>query len=451
MNQGRVNGPRDVAGSSPSRQRAGWRDWVDPRRVGWVRSLLVFVPITVVASFAGVPASVEFFLAALAIVPLAGLIGEATEAAACRVGPGLGGLLNATFGNAAELIIAIFALAQGLDPIVKASLTGSVIGNLLLVLGGSFLAGGIKYPVQKFNRVAAGSGATLMVLAAVGLVIPALFHGIVGVDQPGAEHRLSLSVSVILIVAYGLNLLFSLKTHKNLYNPKDVDMDAAHHGRALWGQRKSLVVLLISTAFVAWMSEILVGAVDDASQALGLTEIFVGVIVVAIIGNAAEHSTAVLMAWKNRSDLAVGIAMGSALQIALFVAPVLVFVSYLRAEPMDLLFSPLEVVAVILAVLLARMVAEDGESNWLEGAMLLMIYAILGVAFFFLPGPKEGRHEPNTRPAVSRSTGSTAARQVLFRFGQVQHPSATLAKTHVVAVDQLGDGLGRHRDEAAGA
>jgi Ca2+:H+ antiporter len=361
--------------------------------------LLVFVPATAVALLLRAPASVLFVLAALAIVPLAGLIGEATEALACRFGPGVGGLLNATFGNAAELIIALFALAKGLDPVVKASLTGSVIGNLLLVLGASLLAGGIKHPVQRFNRTAAGSGSTLMVLAAVGLVVPAIFHQIVGSNHQYAEHELSIAVSVILMVAYGLSLLFSLGTHKDQFNPKNVDLDALHHGKALWGRRKSVVVLLSSTALVAWMSEVLVGAVEGASHALGLTEVFVGVIVVAIVGNAAEHSTAVLMAWKNQADLAVGIAMGSALQIALFVAPVLVFASLLRAHPMDLLFSPLEVVAVILAVILARMVAEDGESNWLEGAMLLMIYAILGVAFFFLPEPRASRAEPDRPPA----------------------------------------------------
>ncbi|MCA1686316.1 MAG: hypothetical protein LC745_10120, partial [Planctomycetia bacterium] len=199
---------------------------------------------------------------------------------------------------------------------------------------------------------------------------------------------------VILIVAYGLNLLFSLRTHKDHYNPKNDD-DA--HGGTVWGRRKSVVVLLASTAFVAWMSEILVGAVEEASRAVGMTEIFVGVIVVAIVGNAAEHSTAVLMAWKNQADLAVGIAMGSALQIALFVAPVLVFISYLREQPMGLLFSPMEVAAVLLAAILARMVSEDGESNWLEGAMLLMIYAILGTAFFFLPAPK-----PSPAPHAGR-------------------------------------------------
>jgi len=383
VNQGRVNGPGAGVGAGPG---GSWSDWVDPRKIGLIRLLLLFVPATAAAQLAGAPAIATFTLAAMAIVPLAGLIGEATEALSGRLGPGIGGLLNATFGNAAELIIAMFALMRGLDQVVKASITGSIIGNLLLVLGASLLAGGIKYPVQRFNRTAAGSGATLMVLAAVGLLIPAIFHSNVGSKAAFAEHGVSLSVSVILMIAYGLNLLFSLKTHKDLYNPKHVDSDTVQHEGEGWGRRKSVAVLLVSTAFIAWMSEVLVGAVEEASLTLGLTEIFVGVIVVAIVGNAAEHSTAVLMAWKNQADLAVGIAMGSALQIALFVAPVLVFASYLRkAGPMDLLFSPMEVAAVILAVILARMVAEDGESNWLEGAMLLMIYAILGVAFFFLP------------------------------------------------------------------
>ena len=270
-----------------------------------------------------------------------------------------------------------------------------MIGNLLLVLGASLLAGGIRHSVQRFNRTAAGSGTTLMVLAAVGLVIPAIFHRLVGDNEDHAEHGLSLAVSLILTVAYVLNLVFSLVTHKDLYNPGAEDKEAAIHDPAGWGLRKSTVVLLASTAVVAWMSEVLVGAVDEASRSMGMTEAFVGVIVVAIVGNAAEHSTAVAMAWKNQMDLAVGIAMGSALQISLFVAPALVFVSYLRAEPMDLLFTPMEVAAVILAALLARMAAEDGESNWLEGAMLLMIYAILGVAFFFLPEAKS-----QTPPAV---------------------------------------------------
>lgn len=362
-----------------------------------MRVLLVFVPVTAVASLLGAPESALFVLAGLAIVPLAALIGESTEALVHRLGPGIGGLLNATFGNAAELIIALFALSKGLDQVVKASIAGSIIGNLLLVLGASLLAGGIRHPVQRFNRTAAGSGAILMALAAIGMLVPAIFHYLVGSRVPRSEHGLSLSVSVIQMVTYGLSLLFSLVTHKDLFNPKNVDIDSACHEGVSWGGRRATTVLLASTALVAWMSEILVGSVDEASHALGLTEAFVGVVVVAIVGNAAEHSTAVLMAWKNQADLAVGIAMGSALQIALFVAPALVFASYLRPHPMDLLFSPMEVVAVILAVVVARMVAEDGESNWLEGAMLLMIYAILAAAFFYMPAPiAEGARHAGT-------------------------------------------------------
>lgn len=399
MTKGRVNGPEAIAAFD-------WRDWLDPRRVGWLTMLLVFVPITAIAEWKHAPAMVLFVLAGFAIVPLAGLIGASTEALAHRVGPGIGGLLNATFGNAAELIIAGFAMSKGLDGVVKASLTGSILGNLLLVLGASLLAGGIRHPVQRFNRTAAGTGGTLMVLAAVGMVIPAVFHQLVGENHVYAEHGLSLSVSLILILAYGLNLLFSLVTHQDLFNPTEESVeDEGEHAGSQKGLWRPVLGLLISTAFVAWMSEILVGSVEEASQTFGLTEVFVGVVIVAVVGNAAEHSTAVLVAWKNKMDLSLGIAMGSALQIALFVAPLLVFASYLRAEPMDLLFTPLEVVAVILAAILARMVAEDGESNWLEGAMLLMIYAILAVAFFFLPDAvrpsKAGGGVPIHAPATA--------------------------------------------------
>ena len=405
----RVNGPEAIG------PLVKWtlRDWIDPRRVGWMRVLLAFVPVAVIGSFGGARPIVVFILSAIAIIPLAGLIGEATEALAHKMGPGIGGLLNATFGNAAELIIALFALFKGYDNVVKASLTGSIIGNLLLVLGASLLAGGIRHRVQRFNKTAAGSGATLMVLAAMGMVIPAIFHRLVGEGETYAEHGLSLSVSLILVLAYSLNLLFSLVTHKDLYNPKNVDADAEMNDGAVTSTRHSVAKLLISTLFVAWMSEILVGTVDEASRALGLTEVFIGVVVVAIVGNAAEHSTAVIMAWKNQADLAVGIAMSSALQIALFVAPMLVFVSYLRPQPMDLLFTPMEVAAVILAVILARMVSEDGESNWLEGAMLLMIYAILATAFFFLP--KEYRALERDKAAAAVETRELICLQAVSR------------------------------------
>ncbi len=383
--------PVDVAnpsGSKPGGDPPSWRDWVDPRRAGWLRPLLLFVPATILARLVGAPGPWLFVLSAVAIIPLAGLIGEATEELSDELGPGIGGLLNATFGNAAELIISMFALFNGLDGVVKASLTGSIIGNILLVLGASLLAGGMKHRVQRFNRTAAGVGSTLMVLAAFGMLVPAIFHGLVGEKVAHLEHELSLAVCVALMLAYALNLVFSLVTHRDLYNPKgeekheDGPGDLAGDGPGRW---RPVILLLVSTAFVVWMSEILVGTVEAASEAVGMTQVFVGVFVVAIVGNAAEHSTAVWMAMKDRMDLAVGISLGSALQIALFVAPVLVFASYLRAEPMDLLFTPLEVAAVVVAVLIARMVAEDGESNWLEGAMLLLIYAILGMAFFFLP------------------------------------------------------------------
>ncbi|MBV8229757.1 MAG: calcium/proton exchanger [Planctomycetaceae bacterium] len=362
-----------------------WRDWIDPTRVGWLRLLLGFVPAALIAWVAEAPALAQFAVASLAIIPLAGLIGEATEALAFHLGPGIGGLLNATFGNAAELIIALFALFRGLDDVVKASLTGSILGNLLLVMGASVFAGGLRFPIQRFEKTAAGAAATLMVLAAVGMVIPAIFHRLVSPSAVVAEHKLSLTVSVVLILAYVLNLVFSLVTHKNLYNPRDEDPETTLHPGVEWGRRKSTIILIVATALVALMSEVLVAAVEEASRTVGLTQVFVGVIVVAIVGNAAEHSTAVLMALKDKMDLSVGIALGSASQIALFVTPLLVLVSYARLEPMDLLFTPMEVLAIILAVIVARMVAEDGESNWLEGAMLLMVYVVLGLAFFFLP------------------------------------------------------------------
>jgi Ca2+:H+ antiporter len=393
-----------------------WLALIDPRKGGWLRAMLIFVPIAVGCKFAGASAVVLFITSALAIVPLAGLMGEATEQLSHRVGAGLGGLLNATFGNAAELIIAMFALFHGLDDVVKASLTGSIIGNLLLVFGASLFAGGLKYPVQRFNRTAAGTGSTMMALAAIGMIVPAMFHALLDQrDIPGSrmhllEHEVSVGVSVILLAAYGLTLIFSLVTHKDLYNPDDETPES--HANGVWPVRKGVVVLLAATSFVAWMSEILVGAVEEAGHEIGLTPVFMGVIIVAIVGNAAEHSTAVLMAMKNRMDLAVGIALGSALQIALFVAPVLVLASYLRSgEPMDLLFSTFEVAAVILSVMLARMVAEDGESNWLEGAMLLMMYALLAVAFFFIPGHPTAHQLANPAAPAPASASRTQTGQ----------------------------------------
>jgi Ca2+:H+ antiporter len=355
--------------------------------------LLVFVVLAPLARALHWGGIATFVFAALAIVPLAGLMGEATERVAARLGAGVGGLLNATFGNAAELIIALAALQRGLYDVVKASLTGSIIGNILLVLGLSCLAGGIGRERQTFDRGAAAAGSTLLVLAVIGLVVPAMFQfaaegavrrgTITGVHEAVLERTLSLEISLVLFAAYLLSLLFSLRTHRHLYAGQG---HPGTHEAPRGTVRGAALKLLVATALVAWMSELLVGAVEEASHALGLTEVFVGVIVVAVIGNAAEHSTAVMVAIKNKMDLALNIAIGSSIQIALFVAPLLVFVSYLMPHgPMDLRFTPFEVLAVVLAVGVVHMVSQDGESNWLEGALLIAVYLILALAFFFLP------------------------------------------------------------------
>jgi Ca2+:H+ antiporter len=345
--------------------------------------LLIFVPVTLGLELLA-PAShtLIFLTSCLAIVPLAGWLGHATEELARRAGEGVGGLLNATFGNAAELIIAIAALQKGLYSVVKASLTGSIIGNILLVLGGAALAGGIRHKQQKFNTVAARAQATLLTLAAIALVMPAAFHYLAGTAGRINEKSLSLEISVVLLCTYGAHLLFSLHTHKQLFTgsmPEEVPADA-------WSLRNSALVLLGATALIAWMSEILVGSVAPAAASFGMTRIFLGVIVVAVVGNAAEHSTAITMALLDRMELSIAIAIGSSLQIALLVAPILVILShFLGPHPMDLVFTPAEVLAVFLAVLITGQVAADGETNWLEGVQLLAVYLILAVVFYFLP------------------------------------------------------------------
>ena len=354
--------------------------------------LLVFVVLAPVAELLHWPAVWIFAFSGLAIVPLAGIMGQATEKLASRLGAGVGGLLNATFGNAAELIIALVALRAGLHDVVKASLTGSIIGNLLLVLGLAMVCGGARRERQKFDRAAAAASATLLTLAAIALVVPAAFHVVAehavkeekltAAAEAALEHDLSLDIALVLFVAYLLSLLFTLKTHAHLYTGAAEE----HVGEPVSAWRSTLT-LLVSTAAVAWMSEMLVGAVEETSHAFGLTEVFVGVIVVAIVGNAAEHSTAVLVAMKNHMDLALNIAIGSSIQIALFVAPVLVFASrWIGPGPMDLRFTLFEVLAMIASVAVVNVVSQDGESNWLEGTLLLAVYTVLGMAFFFLPG-----------------------------------------------------------------
>jgi Ca2+:H+ antiporter len=360
--------------------------------------LLVFLPIAAVLKFAVPGHDLALFLAAvLAIVPLAGLMGRATENLAEHLGPAVGGLLNATFGNAAELIIALAALRRGPEmyPLVKASITGSIIGNVLLVLGLAAFVGGLRRPRQTFSRTHAAVGTTLLALACVGLIVPTLyfhlFQGSAGLTEGAARtiENLSEEIAVVLAIVYVLSLVFTLRTHAHLMEGEHVGPPTTTNEpeRRAWSVRAAVIVLLAATAGVAVMSEWLVGAVEPAAHDLGLNEVFIGVIVVAAVGNAAEHSTAVWMAWKNRMELAVQIAVGSSTQVALFVAPALVFLSLLfgHPHPLDLHFTLLEVAALLLSVFVVALVCHDGETHWLEGAMLLAVYAIFAIAFYHLP------------------------------------------------------------------
>lgn len=440
---------------------------------------LVFVPVPIIGEYLHLSPSIIFFTCCLGIIPLAGLMGKATEHLADRVGEGIGGLLNATFGNACELIIALAALRAGLIDVVKASITGSIIGNILLVLGASMLAGGLKYQKQSFNRTAASTSATLLALAAISLTVPSVFHFAVqaphshsithahgGVAEPGekfdnplietpdsteqrkeepvtkpstasgttaaghgsepqgpsigsvppgttaesgdtmtnnpmhkphteaeckiiqqsahlSETKLALAISVVQMIVYFLSLLFSLKTHKQLYVRESDDESAEAIGVSGWGVKTSVSILLVCTVLVAILSEYMVHAVEATAHTMHMTQLFIGVILVAIIGNAAEHSTAILMAMKDKMDLALNIALGSGAQIALFVAPVIVFASFIIGKPMDLCFSHFEILAIVVSVIILQYVATDGECNWLEGVQLLAVYTILGFAFFF--------------------------------------------------------------------
>ncbi len=350
--------------------------------------LLVFFPITLGLHFLKPTSHTAIFVVScISIVPLAAWLGRATEHLAARTGEGIGGLLNATFGNAAELIIAIMALRSGLYDIVKASLTGSIIGNVLLVMGAAFLAGGVKFAKLSFNTEAARSQAAMLSVAAVSLVLPASYHELAGDKFMVSEQAIGLSFSCILLLVYALSLVFSLGTHKHLFagTAAEHDGEGSADGEH-WSLQKSLCVLLGSTACIAWVSEILVHSVEHAAHAFGMSGVFIGVIVVAVVGNAAEHSTAILVALKKRMDLSISIAIGSSLQIALFVAPLLVILSYcIGPRPMDLTFTSAEVLAVFASVFLVNQVVNDGKTNWLEGVQLLALYLMLGIIFYYLP------------------------------------------------------------------
>ena len=358
---------------------------------GWPYLLIPFIPLAIVLELADASAGLIFAVAALGIIPTAALMGLATEELAARSGPGIGGLLNVTFGNAPELIIALFALGAGLHEVVKASIAGSIIGNILLVLGASMFVGGVGRDRQRFDATAANVQSLMLFLAAAALIMPAIFELVEGkgLPSPGAElvnydtevEKLSVAVAVVLIVTYVAGLYFSLRTHRDLFNPDEEGDEEAAFG---WSVRRSVVMLAIAGIAVGAMSEILVGSISEASESIGLSEFFIGVIVVAIVGNAAEHWVAVLVAHKNKMNLAVNIAIGSSAQVALFVAPILVLASFvLGPVPMPLVFNGFEMAAMLLAVLIANYVTHEGESTWFEGVQLLAVYVILGLAFFF--------------------------------------------------------------------
>jgi len=345
-------------------------------------SLLGLVPASLWLGFRHAAPTPVFVVSCLAILPLAGLMGEATEQMAHRSGPGIGALLNATFGNAAELIIGFVALRAGETEIVKASLTGSILGNMLMVLGLAMLVGGWRHKELVFNRMAAETGSGMMVLATVALVIPAIYASVTQHREPAHLESISLDISLVLVLTYVASLVFQLKTHVRLFQPSAGGVHVAPPER-VWSRTRSIVVLIGAAVLVGFVSEVLVGAVDAAGRALGLGKVFMGVVVIAVIGNAAEHSTAVLMAARNKMDLAFGIAMGSSMQIALFVAPLLVLTGHAIGRPLGLEFTLLEVAAVMLSVMAVAHLASDGRTNWFEGVQLLAIYAVLAVAFYF--------------------------------------------------------------------
>ncbi|HKT79857.1 MAG TPA: calcium/proton exchanger [Vicinamibacterales bacterium] len=328
-----------------------------------------------------------FATSVMAILPLAACIGVATEALADRLGGGIGGLLNATFGNAAELIIGILALREGLPNLVKASLTGSIIGNVLLVFGASAFIGGLRRPVQRFNRTAASLGTTMLLLSAIGLIVPAVFHYLVrGSRTP--ELTLDTEIAAVLLATYCISLVFTLRTHREHYGVSKVGAHPPASGASQRsrGTGQWVLLLLAATAGVAVVSELLVGSITETARTFGMTELFVGVVVVAFVGNAAEHYSAVVLAARDQMDAAMAIAVGSSTQIALFVGPLLVFLSYaIGPRPMDLLFTVFELVSIAIAVLSIAFIAHDGETHWMEGAQLLATYVILALGFYFLP------------------------------------------------------------------
>ena len=359
---------------------------------GWPYLLVPFIPIAIALELAHAEATLVFAASAAGVIPTAALMGRATEELAARSGPGIGGFLNVTFGNAPELIIAFFALNEGLQEVVKASLIGSILGNILLVMGAAMLVGGRKRERQFFDRTAANAQSLMLLLAVVALMMPAIYELVIGGSLPSPTEEskqfpsdletMSFAVAIVLLLSYVAGLLFSLRTHRDLFNPQHAEDD--HVGDEHWSVRKSVIALACAGVAVGVMSEILVGSISEASESIGLSPFFVGVIVVAIVGNAAEHWVAIYFAARDKMDLSVNIAIGSSAQIALFAAPLLVLISFVVGPfPMALVFNGLELGAVFLAILIANQVTQEGESTWFEGLQLLAVYIVLGLVFFF--------------------------------------------------------------------
>src|SRR5215813_11928088 len=349
--------------------------------------LFLFIPITLILEHVGkIPAAVIFFCAGLAIVPIASLIVHATEQLAVRTGDAIGGLLNATFGNAPELIISLVALRAGYLDMVRASLVGAILANLLLALGLAILLGGLRHHDQRFNPQATRAYSTMMFLAAVSLAVPSAFsRQLAPTESIREEKLLNIGIAVILLVAYGLYLFFLLKTHPGAFASVETESESEHE-EGHWGLPRAITSLVVASVLAAWMSEILVGAAEETGKTLGMSQIFIGIVLLAIVGGAAESGSAIAMGRKNKMDLSVGIALGSCIQIALFVAPVLVIASYFIApQPMDLSFNRAEIGSLLIAVLIGALVCGDGQSNWYKGIQLMTVYAIIALMFYFIP------------------------------------------------------------------
>ena len=351
-----------------------------------VEWLLVLLPVVVILDRTGAAAPLVFFVAALVIVPLAALIVRSTEQVSAYTGPAIGGLLNATFGNLPELIIAVVALRAGLVEMVRASLIGAVLANVLLALGLAFLLGGRRFHVMDYNAAGARAYASMLMLAVITLAVPAAFHRFLGTSEPASTRTVDLMTSVVLLVTYGCYLVYMVRTHPDFFAVDHPDASPAHHDGPAWSSPRAIGTLLAASAGAAWMSEILVGAAEATGHALGMSPMFIGMVLLAVIGGAAESGSAIAMGRKNKPDLSVGIAMGSSIQIALFVTPVLVLLSFfIGPAPMDLSFWPGAVVMMLIATLTAALVTNSGRSAWFIGVLVLMVYLIFAMTLYLLP------------------------------------------------------------------